>query len=168
METVKTFSAPWGWALKVLSLLTIVVLVGVTTPLLLALPPKPIYLPFVLLIAPFTLIITALFTIRGYALTGHTLLIKGLLWYTKVDLSQLVTVEADPKAMNASIRLFGNGGAFAFSGRFANRKLGSYQAYATDPARSVVLKFAGRKTIVVTPEPPEAFIAAVKQRQNLR
>ena len=70
--------------------------------------------------------------------------------------------------MSRSIRLFGNGGAFAFSGWFRNRKLGSYRAYATDPARSVVLKFSDHKTIVVTPEPPDAFIAAVKQQQNIR
>ncbi len=52
--------------------------------------------------------------------------------------------------MKGSIRTFGNGGLFCFSGRFRNRKLGSYRAFATDPKLAVVLRFPD-KIVVVTP-----------------
>jgi len=59
--------------------------------------------------------------------------------------------------MRGSIRLFGNGGLFSFSGFFRNQALGIYRAYVTDPALTVVLVFAER-TLVISPVQPEAFV----------
>ena len=41
----------------------------------------------------------------------------------------------------------------------------SYEAYATDPRRSVVLRFADR-VVVVTPDDPSAFVEAVNAVRN--
>jgi hypothetical protein len=82
-------------------------------------------------------------------LTADTLLIQRLFWNSKIDISGLLSAEADTDAMNRSIRTFGNGGMFCFAGAFNNKKLGSYRAFATDPKRSVVLRFP-KRTIVVT------------------
>ena len=59
--------------------------------------------------------------------------------------------------MRRSIRTFGNGGLFAFVGRYRNRLIGPYRAYATDLHKTVVLRFTD-KTIVITPEEPEKFV----------
>jgi hypothetical protein len=59
--------------------------------------------------------------------------------------------------MRGSIRTFGNGGAFSFSGVYYNKRLGSYRAFVTDPRRAVVLRYATRK-VVLSPAVPEDFV----------
>ena len=60
-----------------------------------------------------------------------------------------------------------NGGLFSFGGQGCkNRRLGRFEAYATDPGRSVVLRFPGR-VVVVTPDEPDAFVDAVKATRCL-
>ena len=101
--------------------------------------------------------------IRGFVLSGDSLLIQRLGWQSKLDLTELVSADADPEAMDKSLRTWGNGGLFCFCGRFRNTKLGAYRAYATDPKRSVVLKFNDR-TVVVTPDRPDGFVASISER----
>jgi hypothetical protein len=83
-----------------------------------------------------------------------------------VNLAGLQSVEAEPSAMRRSIRTFGNGGLFCIAGKFWNRRLGSYRAFATDPKRSVVLRFEDH-SVVVTPDNPEAFVARVRKLRSL-
>jgi hypothetical protein len=108
---------------------------------------------------------TALFTIRGYRLEGRQLLVDRLLWSTRVPLDGLDAAEIVPDAMRRSVRLFGNGGLFAFAGWFRNRRLGTYRAFATDPSRSVVLRFPNRR-VVVTPDDPQGFAEALESRHG--
>lgn len=107
-----------------------------------------------------------LFVIRGYELTPGTLYVKRLLWRTPIDLGGLGSVTIDPNAMAKSLRTFGNGGLFSVSGRFFSRKLGRYRAYATNPKKSVALRFANH-VAVVTPHDPEAFAAAIARHHHL-
>ena len=76
--------------------------------------------------------------------------------------NQLISIEPDPNAMKGSIRTFGNGGFFSFSGRFRNSQLGSYRAFATDPKRAVVIK-TEKRTFVITPQDPDDFILKCKE-----
>ena len=80
---------------------------------------------------------------------------------TLIPLSDLVSVAGDAEAFKGAVRLFGNGGFFSFTGLFWNRKLGFYRAFATDPARAVVLKFAQR-TLVITPDDTLHFIVRIR------
>ena len=61
--------------------------------------------------------------------------------------------------MNASLRTWGIGGVFSFSGHFVNT-LGRYRAFVTDPQRTVVLRLS-RGILVVSPDRPEDFVDAV-------
>jgi len=65
--------------------------------------------------------------------------------------------------MRGSLRLFGNGGLFAITGWFWNRKLGRYRAFATDPARAVVLRYATRR-ILLTPDDVQKFIVLMRKQ----
>lgn len=112
---------------------------------------------------PVLLLLVGLFTIRGYSLTPHNIVIHRLLWRTTLSLAGLESIKADPNAMKGSIRLFGNGGALSFTGLYLNRRLGRYRAFATDPARAVVLEFPSRK-VVMTPEDPSLFISSLQER----
>lgn len=97
-----------------------------------------------------------LFMVRGYSLASHTLIVHRAGWATRLDLTSLISATPDSSAIDGSIRIFGNGGLFAFSGWFRNKRLGKYRAFGTDPRRCVVLRFPNR-TVVVTPENPQQF-----------
>ena len=106
---------------------------------------------------PLTLIFgCALFCIRGYTLSPEMLTIRRLLWNTQIHLTDLISAESRPEAMHRSIRTFGNGGFFSFTGYYRNRNLGSYIAFVTDPHQTVILRFPTR-TIVLSPDEPEVF-----------
>ena len=114
-------------------------------------------LPWVVVVPLMLFVGAALFTIRGYQLGAGELRVRRLLWNSTVPLRGLVHAWHDPEAMRGSWRIFGNGGLFAFSGLFWSRSLGRYRAWATDPARAVVLALPGH-TCVVTPEDPAVFL----------
>jgi hypothetical protein len=158
-----TFNAPWGRSLKVMTGLSVLILVGIPAIGTFAGPHNnPVWIFGMIVIPLSILFFAALFTIRGYVLTIDALLIRRLIWNSSVELSGLQSAAVDAEAMSGSIRTCGNGGMFCFSGTFNNNRLGSYRAFATDPSRSVVLRFSDR-TVVVTPDQPDAFIARINQ-----
>ena len=145
------FKAPWGTKLWVMTagVLAILVVALVTVKGWAAL----------LLVAIVGLALA--FAVRGYSVQDGQLLIHRLGWATKFDLSELLSVEFSPRATIGSIRTMGIGGLFGFVGHFRNEILGSYRAYATDEENTVILDFSGEK-IVVTPDSPVEFVAAVE------
>lgn len=165
METDRYFQSPWGTLLKVFSLFGILVLTGVPGWLLItndyAVTEAILYCAIPIVV----LFIGLLFTVRGYVIRGSVLGVRRLLWETEFDLSSLVSVKHDPRAMTGSIRTMGNGGLFSFSGRYRSRKLGSFRAYITDLRNCVVLKFA-EQVIVISPENPEMFVEILSNLQN--
>ena len=157
------FGAPRGTILAIATPLGIVVLLGL--PVVIALVPKG---EGSMLIAGITAVVdiaviavAALFLIRGYRLDERGLHVERLLWADRIPLTTLRRAWPDSQAMSRSLRLFGNSGFFCIAGLFTNRKLGRYRAFATDPQRAVVLQGAER-TIVVTPDEPLRFLAAVE------
>lgn len=161
MDGRTAFKAPWSRSLKWMTGLSVGILLFIPA---LGLTMGPRYLllwSLGMVVMPLAvLLIGAFFVIRGYELAAGKLLVHRLGWRSAIDLSGLTGVAIDPEAMNGSLRTFGNGGLFAFSGAFWNRRLGHYRAFATDPGRAVVLRF-GPKTVVVTPDDPKAFAASL-------
>ncbi len=103
--------------------------------------------------------------VRGYVLIDRALIIERTGWENRLDLSRLISAEVDPDALRGSLRLFGNGGFFSFTGWFRNKKLGVYRAYATDTKRTVVLRFSD-KTVVITPDDPQKFVAEINSNKT--
>jgi hypothetical protein len=99
--------------------------------------------------------------VLGYRLTEHEIQVRRLGWITTLPLATLRSVEGNADAMQGSLRLFGNGGLFSYTGLFWNRKLRLYRVFATDPARSVVLRYP-KRTIVITPHDPQQFIVRAR------
>lgn len=158
--TGRSFEAPWSRGLKLMSALSVGVIVAVCAGILSTTPANradwvtqrlPFVLPFVVLGGP------ALFTVRGFTLERDALLVHRLLWSTRVSLAGLARAWHDPRAMARSLRLWGNGGLFAVTGYFRNKALGVYRAFVTDPARAVVLVLP-RRTVVVSPDDPAVFL----------
>lgn len=151
-----TFVAPWGRAITLISLGISALLVAVAW--LAAMQEEATWvavLPIAILLG------AAAFAILGYRVEADAVIIRRPGWTTRLPLSGLVEVEAMPGAMKRSLRTFGNGGLFGFSGRYRNRRLGAYRAWVTDRRRMVVLRFLER-TIVLSPDDPQAFVEAVR------
>lgn len=108
-------------------------------------------------VLPFILLGTLPFIIRSYAIAGDELLIRRLFWTTRLPLAGLKSAEVEPRVMSNSLRTFGNGGAFSFTGWFWKKPLGHYRAFVTDLNRTVVLRFE-KRTVVVSPAEPEEFV----------
>ena len=99
----------------------------------------------------------ALFTIRGYAITPDEILVQRLFWATRLPRRDLRAAQFQPDAMRWSLRVFGNGGLFSFSGYYRNRSLGAYRAFVTDRHLTVVLRYSAR-TVVISPAEPDEFV----------
>lgn len=155
----KEFTAPWGRALKVVSGGVILLFVGI------AFAGRGDLGLFVLF--PLLLLLALPFIVRGYAVTDEKLIIQRPGWGTTFPLAGLQSVEVCPHALKGAIRLCGNGGLFSFTGLYRTKKLGSFRAFVNDWNKTVVLRFP-KRTIVVSPADPEAFVAAIKEQTGKR
>lgn len=157
MTTIE-FRAPWSKGLYVMTATTVAVLALVMLAAMFA-PMRPPPLAAVLLIGLPPLLAGAAFAgrVRGYVLTEDAITVRRGFWETRLPLAGLRSVAGDVEAMRGSIRVLANGGVFSFTGRYWNRKLGWYRAFATDPSRAIVLRYP-RLTVVITPHDPQHFI----------
>ena len=158
---MKHYGAPWGRTVTIMSAFVVIVCLGIAA-LVAGKTHGAAALGAVVPVA--VVLVTALFVVRGYSLEPGELRVQRLLWATRVSLKGLAEVAFRPNVMRGSVRWFGNGGLYAFTGLFQNRELGRYRAFVTDHARTVVLRI-GPRTIVVSPSSPEAFVDEVRATQ---
>jgi PH (Pleckstrin Homology) domain-containing protein len=164
---MKTYSAPWSKLLAGTTAFGTLVCVGAAVAVALNAknePGREAIVTAAAILPMFVVVISALFTIRGYTITADEILVQRLLWPTRFERARLQSASVDPEALRGSIRLFGNGGLFSFSGWFRSPKLGRYRAFVTDPARTVILRFADR-IVVISPSDPDAFARDVTPRR---
>ncbi len=150
------YRAPWSTSVKVITLGVIVLLAGIGTMV-----PNAIGAAIWLMIPLF-----AAFGPQGYSIAEGELRVHFLGRSKTISLDGLVDVRAEPMVMLGSLRLFGNGGVFGFTGLFRNTNLGTYRAWVTDPALAVVLDF-GDRTLVVSPEHPNLFTEELREAAGL-
>lgn len=164
---MKEYAAPWGKLLVGMTAFATLVCMGVSVAIALnpAEGPGAERITRGAAILPMLVLVIALFfMVRGYVVTADEILVRRLLWSTRFERAKLQSASIEPDALRGSIRLFGNGGLFSFTGVFRSPRLGRYRAYLTDPARTVILRFADR-IVVVSPEDPEAFVRDVSPRR---
>ena len=158
---MKTYQAPWGGSLVVMS--AILTLVCAVIPFATSFWVSGAAGAPALLLGWLPLVVLAgclPFVIRGYEITEDAILIRRLGWTTRLERADLRSAQFVPKAMRRSLRTCGNGGGFSFTGWYWSRSLGHYRAWVTDLNRTVVLRFHQR-TVVVSPDSPEDFVAVL-------
>jgi hypothetical protein len=159
----REFAAPWGSTLKWTSVLLTALCLGIPLGILLSVPElHPASMVFLLGVCLPLLVLAGplLFMVRGYAVATDAILIARPFWTTRLPLHGLRSVAVSPGALGGSIRLFGTGGAFSFTGWFWNRRDGGFRVWVNDLNRTVLLKFTD-KTVVLAPDDPQAFEAAI-------
>ena len=104
-----------------------------------------------------------LFRPQGYIITDEALIIKRSVSPVTILRSNITSTEQlSNNSLSGSIRLFGVGGLFGYFGKFSNRKLGTMTWYATRRNSNVVVVItADQKKIILTPDEPAAFLAAI-------
>ena len=156
---MKTYRAPWGGRLVVISVLMVVF--SLVSAGIAAMPEPGAKWRLAAAVLPVVLVGAAPFVVRGYWISGSEVGIRRLFWTTRYRRDGLVSAEAAPEAMRGCLRVCGNGGVFSFTGWYWSRALGIFHPYVTDVKRTVVLRF-GNRTVVVSPEFPEDFVNELK------
>jgi hypothetical protein len=166
---IAEFGAPWSRAVRLLSFGSVALLLALTLIGLL-LGPRQVWLWRALMVgAPLAVLCSALlFMVRGYVLSPAQIEVRRLGWATVLPLAGLEAVSGDPRALQGSLRLFGNGGLFAISGWFWNRRIGRFRAYATDPERAVLLRYRDGAQVILTPHDVQHFIIQVRRLAQLQ
>lgn len=165
------FAAPWDRALTVTTWLFGLLLVGLAVGLpslgwfAVGSEGGPI-IPLTLAPLPLlgTLLLVWALAPRGYRLEGEELVVVRPLAPIRLPLAGVTAVEAlPPGTLRGSQRLLGASGLFGHYGRFWSPALGPYRLYATRTSGLVALDTA-RGRFVLSPEPPEGFVAALRLR----
>jgi hypothetical protein len=164
MEDGQYFHAPWSKLLKISTILsTFCTIIGVISIYLIKSLINIITFYIILTLILTFLFYGPIFMIRGYILLKDKLIILRLGWSYTLSLIGIISAEADSKATSGSIRTFGNGGFFSFTGFFRNTRIGAYRGFITDHKNAVVLKFANNKKFVITPHNPEEFVKKLNE-----
>lgn len=146
------YAAPWSTKVKATTVAVVGLLIAV------AIIVSDIYASLTVL---GILVLCRVYSVRGYSVAKGQLRVHRMGWAKRFDLATLEGASYTPGAMTGSIRTWGIGGVFGYIGNFRSATLGPYKAYATDPERTVVLRFA-EQTVVVTPKRPAEFVEAVR------
>ena len=163
---MKTYRAPWGKSLIVISgVLVVLSVVSVVVWPVIVRGQDGSALWLVRWALPMIALGCLPFMVLGYTITEDAIWVRRLLWRTRVERSGLQSAEYVPKVMNRSLRTCGNGGGFSFTGWYWSKPLGFYRAFVTDLNRTVVLRFE-KRTVVVSPDDPEGFVEEVKRRAD--
>lgn len=144
------FRSPWSRSLKItviiiLALLTIAMVFG-----------GPVGLVF----GGVTLFSGTLLMVNGYSVQEGKVVVHGLLWRRIFDLCELEEINLAPPGEDNAPVVSGISGLFGVLGTFGNPNPESVLGFITDVQNAVVIDFFNKR-VVVTPENPEAFRAAV-------
>jgi hypothetical protein len=168
VDAGRHFKAPWGLPLKAITSGVSCLLFGISAYGLWQMLNGSTATSLIAILMPLVILAACgLFTVRGYTVSMNQLIVHRPGWPNAIDLSNLLAADFVPGVMQGSLRTLANGGLFAFVGNFHSSDLGAYRAYVTDGMKAVVLRFTD-KTIVVSPDEPEEFMAAVTSAGKVR
>lgn len=112
-------------------------------------------------------IICYLYSINCYQLNSMVLVIKRpiSIFNKEIYLDSIKTVESISKNdMDNTIRTFGIGGLFSYTGRYHNERLGDFTMYATNKNNLLLIILKDSSKLVISPDDTAAMIAAIRPR----
>ncbi len=112
------------------------------------------------------LVLVGLFSVQGLDVGQGQLVIRRPGRRTIIELSDLSEASPVPELVRRSISLWSTRGLYGFIGYGYKKGFGVYRSYVTDSAKAVALRFRSGKKVVVSPESPDAFVAAVIAESN--
>ena len=147
------FSASFDTLTKVLSIVIMVIAIGVT-----GLTRNP----FLVGLGILTIVLAWAWSARGFTVGGGVLVVHRLIGNVRIPLDGLREARrAESGELMRCLRLWGSGGVFGYYGLFQMSKLGRATWYVTSRANAVIVVTAA-KTVVVSPDDVDGFLAAVR------
>ena len=162
-----SFTCPWSLGVKVITTITIIILVASTYFIWNDdFPASMLWLKYTLIIIFIATIIGGL----GYMpirliIENDKIILHRLFGAINIPIKDIIEIKAIENSETAfSIRVFGSGGLFGYLGKF-NKKLGYYTMYATDINELILIR-TDRKTYVFSCRNRDEFIESVKLRND--
>mgnify|MGYP000100215410 CR=1 FL=1 len=160
-------AAPWPRNLKLISAGGTALVLAAGVGAYLSIPAVPGFTHFfglgIALVFPGILVVALLYAVTGYVLKGNDLFVERPFFSTRIPLSGLSRIQFEPRVCRGSVRIWGNGGLYSFTGLYRSKAVGTYRLFGTDLSRSVVLHLP-RRAAVVTPAEPRAFLEYLRLR----
>jgi transcriptional regulator with XRE-family HTH domain len=156
------FKAPWNKSAKIVGAAALVIIIAIPFLTVFRILPDWFNVPLVVLtnvIAMNLFVFNEFLSVTGYGIRDGRLFVLHLGFASKYDLSRLTRIEANPDAMMGAIPL--TFPLLLLSPWCKSPFLGVFRAFVTDEKNCVILSF-GKKTIVVTPDDPAAFVETLR------
>lgn len=102
------------------------------------------------------------YSIVKYKVLSDKIIVQRPFDSVSIPTSGLTGRRIEKKDIRQSIRTFGIGGVFAYTGTFWNSKFGSMTWYVTDMDKAVLLTDSRSNKTIVSPDDAEKFIAALQ------
>lgn len=100
----------------------------------------------------------------SYKITENELIICRPFYNARISRTEIKSSEIiGSKDIGSSIRTFGIGGLFGFTGKFADFSIGQMTWYVTRKDKPVLVTTVDDKKFVFSPNEQEGFVAALKQ-----
>ncbi len=160
----KQFSASFDSTVKILSVLVFLIL-GAATYAVLSTPSLSVPFKIVVVAAIWLLFVFCyLLAPNGYVIDKHNLMALAkkhfIFSWLRKEISTVRIVGKEE--IKWTFRVFGVGGLFGYYGLFYNSNIGWMIWYASQRNNYVLVELQNGKKVILTPDNPEEFIAALK------
>ncbi|MGN6479182.1 PH domain-containing protein [Luteibacter sp.] len=155
---MQTFATSMSNTVRWIGILTVVIVVVGIAIVMSRDTPATLAVPLAGILALALALSYALSPLR-YEMGGGRLVIRRQVGRSTVELRGAL-VREDTEAFKGLVRVFGNGGFFAFDGLFYSRRLGMVKVAARRRDHGIVIQPPGGRPLLVSPDDPRAFIAA--------
>jgi len=164
---MKSFDAPYDRFTVFLTTFLLILMLGLPAFILLQTKGEGptegfLILGLVSLIIFSVVIFTFLTRPLAYQIQDGLLTIQSGIRSPKFKISEIAEVKIPQSdEMGFSIRTFGNGGLFGYTGFYQNSTFGEVEMFATRRNQYLVIRMKSGKTIVLTPDRPKEMMAAL-------
>ena len=109
------------------------------------------------------IVATYLLRPRAIFIDNNGLTIDRMVKPVKITFADIKLIRAlNAEEMKWSLRTFGNGGMFGYTGKYYNRTLGSMTWYVTQRKNYILIEKLDGKKIIITPDHPQDFLLDVQ------
>ena len=102
------------------------------------------------------------FSVTKYEISGNRIVVHRPFDSVTIPKGELTATRIYAKDIRMSIRTFGIGGVFSYTGTFWNSKFGSMTWYVTKMDNAVLLVDGRSNKTVISPDNPEKFIESLQ------
>lgn len=155
---MQTFTTTMSNAVRWIGISTVLLLLGASAVLMGRDAPAVVGVPLAGFLALVLAVTYAISPLR-YEVGGGRLVIRRQVGRSSVELRG-ASIHRDGDAFKGMVRVFGNGGFFAFDGMFYSRRLGMVTVAARNRDNGVVIQPPQGRKVIVSPDHADAFIAA--------